>query len=147
MGEDDRDGGCLHHHGEQLSTATAATRTGHRVVPDTTYLLTRRRTQRRFMLVPRSIVPKLFGDCVALASKRHGILVHAIICMSNHWHAVVTDPRGHTPELSRGVHSLTARALNAHLRRWEALQAPRPRDKHPRPWTNYEPMMGRSPAQ
>jgi len=29
-----------------------------RIVPGTTYLLTRRCTQRRFMLVPRGIVPK-----------------------------------------------------------------------------------------
>jgi REP element-mobilizing transposase RayT len=92
-----------------------------RVVPGTTYLLTRRCTQRRFMLVPRGIVPKLFGYCVALAAERHGIQVHAITCMSNHWHAVVTDPHGRIPEFSRDVHSLTARALNAHLGRWEAL--------------------------
>ncbi len=92
-----------------------------RVVPGTTYLLTRRCTQRRFMLVPRGIVPKLFGYCVALAAERHGILVHAITCMSNHWHAVLTDPHGCIPEFSRDVHSLIARALNAHLGRWEAL--------------------------
>ena len=92
-----------------------------RIVPGTTYLLTRRCTQRRFMLVPRGIVPKLFGYCVALAAERHGILVHAITCMSNHWHAVVTDPHGRIPEFCRDVHSLTARAMNAHLGRWEAL--------------------------
>ncbi len=92
-----------------------------RVVPGTTYLLTRRCTQRRFMLVPRGIVPSLFGYCVALAAERHGILVHAITVMSNHWHAVLTDPHGEVPEFSRDVHSLIARALNAHLGRWEAL--------------------------
>ena len=48
-----------------------------RVVPGTTYLLTRRCTQRRFTLVPRGLVPALFGYCIALAAKRHGILVHA----------------------------------------------------------------------
>ena len=92
-----------------------------RIIPGTTYLLTRRCTQRRFMLVPRGIVPKLFGYCVALAAERHGILVHAVTCMSNHWHAVVTDPHGRIPDFSRDVHSLSARALNAHLGRWEAL--------------------------
>ena len=40
-----------------------------RVVPGTTYLLTRRCTQRRFMLVPRGLVPALFGYCIALAAK------------------------------------------------------------------------------
>ena len=92
-----------------------------RIVPGTTYLLTRRCTQRRFILVPRGIVPKLFGYCVALAAERHGIQVHALTVMSNHWHAVLTDPHGRIPEFSRDVHSLSARALNAHLGRWEAL--------------------------
>ena len=63
-----------------------------RIVPGTTYLLTRRCTQRRFMLVPRGIVPKLFGYCVALAAERHGIQVHAVTCMSNHYHRC-TRPR------------------------------------------------------
>jgi len=92
-----------------------------RIVPGTTYLLTRRCTQRRFMLVPRGIVPKLFGYCVALAAERHGVLVHAVTVMSNHYHAVVTDPHGTIPEFCRDVHSLAARAIIAHLGRWEAL--------------------------
>jgi putative transposase len=92
-----------------------------RIVPGTTYLLTRRCTQRRFMLVPRGIVPELFGYCVALAAERHGILVHVVTVMSNHYHAVVTDQHGNIPEFCRDVHSLSARALNAHLGRWEAL--------------------------
>ena len=92
-----------------------------RIVPGTTYLLTRGCTQRRFMLVPRGLVPKRFGYCIALAAKRHGILVHAVTVMSNHWHGLVTDPHGRIPEFCRDVHSLAARALNAHLGRWEAL--------------------------
>jgi REP element-mobilizing transposase RayT len=73
------------------------------------------------MLVPRDIVPKLFGYCLALAAERHDIQVHAVTCMSNHYHAVVTDPHGRIPEFSRDVHSLSARALNAHLGRWEGF--------------------------
>jgi REP element-mobilizing transposase RayT len=92
-----------------------------RVVPGTTYLLTRRCMHRRFTLVPRGVVPKLFGYCVALAAERHGVEVHADTCMSNHWHAAVTDTDGNIPEFCRDVHSLSARALNAHLGRWEAL--------------------------
>jgi hypothetical protein len=74
-----------------------------RVVPGTTYLLTGRCTQRRFKLVPRGVVPKLFGYCVALAAERHGILVHAVTCMSNHWHAVVTEPHGTIPTFACDV--------------------------------------------
>ena len=92
-----------------------------RVVPGTTYLLTRRCTQRRFLLVPRGVATRIFGYCVALAAKRHGILVHAIMCMSNHWHTLLTDPHGRLPEFARDVHSLVARALNAHYGRWEAF--------------------------
>jgi hypothetical protein len=32
-----------------------------RVVPGTTYLLTRRCTERRYLLVPRGVSPKLVG--------------------------------------------------------------------------------------
>ncbi len=92
-----------------------------RIIAGTTYLLTRRCTQRRFMLVPRGVTPKLFGYSVALAAERYGISVHAVMCLSNHWHAVVTDPEGHISEFSRDVHSLVARALNAHFGRWEAF--------------------------
>ena len=60
-----------------------------RIVPGTTYLLTRRCSH--FMLVPRGIVPELFGHCLALAAERHGVLVHAVTVMSNHYQAVVTD--------------------------------------------------------
>ena len=82
-----------------------------RVVPGTTYLLTRRCVQRRYTLVPRGVVPKLLGYCVALAAERHGVEVHAVTCMPNHWHAVVTDVHGTIPEFCRDVHSLSARAL------------------------------------
>ena len=41
--------------------------------------------------------------------------------MSNHWHGLVTDPHGRIPEFCRDVHSLAARALNAHLGRSEPL--------------------------
>jgi putative transposase len=49
-----------------------------RIVPGTTGLLTRRCTQRRFMLVPRGVVPEIFGYRIALAAERHGTEVHAV---------------------------------------------------------------------
>jgi putative transposase len=66
-----------------------------RIVPGTTYLLARRCTRRRFMLVPRGIVPELFGYCVALAAERHGILVHATTvckCPPPSWTSTETCP-------------------------------------------------------
>jgi len=92
-----------------------------RVIAGTTYLLTRRCTERRYLLVPRGVSPKLVGYCIALAAQRHDILIHATVVMSNHWHAVLTDPHGHVTEFARDVHALTARALNAHYGRWESF--------------------------
>ena len=92
-----------------------------RVVPGTTYLLTRRCTQRRYLLVPRGVSPKLVGYCIALAASRHGIALHAVMVMSNHWHAVLTDADGCVTEFARDVHALIARSLNAHYGRWESF--------------------------
>ena len=41
-----------------------------RIIPGTTFWLTRRCTQRPLMLAPRGIVAKLFGYCVALVAAR-----------------------------------------------------------------------------
>ena len=92
-----------------------------RIASDTTSLLTRRCTLRRFTIAPRSMVPSLFGNCVGLTAERHGTLPHANTCISKPWRAAVADPGGHITELSRDIHSLGARALKAHLGRWEAL--------------------------
>jgi putative transposase len=92
-----------------------------RVVPGTTYLLTRRCTERRYLLVPRGVSPKLVGYCIALAAARHGVVLHAVMVMSNHWHAVLTDPDGCVTEFARDVHALIARSLNAHYGRWESF--------------------------
>ena len=91
------------------------------LVPGATYLLTRRCVQRRFGLVPRGPTPQVMAYCIAHAAAKHGIQVHAVMCLSNHYHAVLTDPHGHISEFARDVHSLTARALNASGGRWEAF--------------------------
>ncbi|MGM0578966.1 MAG: transposase [Myxococcota bacterium] len=92
-----------------------------RVIPGATYLVTRRCFERRFLLVPRGQVPEVFGYCLAVAAERHGIQVHAAAALSNHWHGVVTDPSGHISAFIRDFHALTARALNAHHGRWDAV--------------------------
>ncbi len=91
------------------------------LVPGATYLLTRRCVQRRYGLVPRGPTPRVMAFCLTHAATRHGIKVHAAMCLSNHWHAVVTDPDGRISEFARDVHSLTARALNSSCGNWEAF--------------------------
>ena len=92
-----------------------------RIEPGATYLLTRRCAERRLRLVPNAWTRQIFEYCLARAAIRHGVQLHAWCVMSNHWHAVVTDPHGVIPDFCRDVHALVARALNAELGRWDSF--------------------------
>lgn len=86
-------------------------------------MLTRRVTQRLFLLRPDEITREHFVYCFALLAKRHGIDVHWLMVMSNHYHAGVRDVRGTVPEFQRDFHSLLARSMNAARGRWENMWA------------------------
>jgi len=89
------------------------------VLPGTTYLLTRRCTQRRFLLRPSKHTNEVFEYCLAYAAQRFGVQVHGYCVLSNHWHVVLTDVHGNLPEFAGWVHKYVAKALNQSLRRWE----------------------------
>ena len=91
------------------------------VVAARTYLLTRRCTQRSFFLRPDEHTNQIMLFCLAVLAERYGIIVHAYYVASNHHHLVVTDVRGDYPLFLRDLHSLTARAMNAHRGRRENL--------------------------
>jgi REP element-mobilizing transposase RayT len=91
-----------------------------------TYLVSRRCTQREFLLTPTPRTTGIFGYCLAVAAKRFGILVHSVCVMSNHWHAVVTDPDARLPAFLAYLHQYVAKAINASLGRWENLWASEP---------------------
>lgn len=76
-------------------------------------MITRRCTQRMFLLRPDPIVCAIFLYCLAYAAQRTGIDVHGFVQMSNHWHGVITDPQARLPEFLQIFHRLTASALNA----------------------------------
>jgi REP element-mobilizing transposase RayT len=92
-----------------------------RVLPGTTYFVTRRCAQRELLLRPSPTTNAVFAYVLALAASRFEIQVHAFCVMSNHWHAVVTDPYARLPAFAQYLGSLVARALNASLRRSEAF--------------------------
>lgn len=94
-----------------------------RILPGTTYLLTRRCAQRTFRFVPRQATTQIFGYCLAVVALRHRIELHAYVCCSNHYHAVLTDSHGNICDFIRDLHSLVARAVNAHQGCWENLWA------------------------
>jgi putative transposase len=95
-----------------------------RVLPRTTYLVTRRCAQRQFLLRPSKLVNEIFGFVLAIAANRFNVQVHAFCVMSNHFHLVVTDVEARLPAFNQYLDSLVARALNASLGRWEAFWAP-----------------------
>ncbi len=96
------------------------------VTPGQTYLLTRRCSERRFFLRPDRRTSGIFLYCLAEAAERFGLRVVAWLAMSNHYHAVVEDPRGVLPDFLCHFHKLSARALNARWGRWENLWAAEP---------------------
>ncbi|MCC6997023.1 MAG: transposase [Deltaproteobacteria bacterium] len=94
-----------------------------RVLPGSTYLVTRRCTQRQFLLRPSRTTNEILSYCLARAALLYGIELHAYCFLSNHYHLVLTDPGARLPEFMRYLNELSARALNASLGRWEGLWA------------------------
>ncbi len=92
-----------------------------RLLPGSFYLLTRRCTQRQFLLRPSRLTNQIVGYCLAAAAEHSGVLLHAVCVMSNHWHAVVSDPEARLPEFLERAHRLIAKCQNSALGRWENL--------------------------
>jgi putative transposase len=97
-----------------------------RILPGQFYMLSRRITQRLFLLRPDPETNAIFLYCLAEAAKRFGIVVILPIAMSNHHHVVFFDPEGHAVQFTEHFHKMVARALNAHRGRWENLWSSEP---------------------
>jgi hypothetical protein len=93
------------------------------VVPGRTYLISRRCTQRQFLLRPDAFVTDTFLYCLGEAAARFDVTLHGWIALSNHEHLVVRDNRGNFPEFIAHLHKMIAKALNAHWGRWENFWA------------------------
>jgi len=94
------------------------------VLRGATYLVTRRCTQRQFLLRPSKAANQTFLYLLALASERYGVEVHAYCVMSNHYHLVVTDRDARLPACLQYLDGLTGRAINSLLGRDEAFWGP-----------------------
>ena len=95
------------------------------ILPDATHFLTRRCAHRQFLLRPDPLLNHCVLYCIAVAAQRTGVLFHAFCVMSNHWHAVLTDPHARLPECMAWAHGYIARCLNLHHHRSENLWDPR----------------------
>jgi REP element-mobilizing transposase RayT len=90
-----------------------------RIVPGTTYLVTRRTTRRHFLLHPdkQRVLLAVYWYATALLAAEHGIEIHAVQILSNHMHEVLTDTRGELPKFLQQRNRLLANAIKM-LRVW-----------------------------
>jgi putative transposase len=89
------------------------------VLPGHFYLITRRCTQRQFLLRPDRETNNAFTYCLAEAAQRYAISVLLPCAMSNHYHAVIFDPLGTYPQFIEHFNKMFARSQNALRGRWE----------------------------
>jgi len=83
------------------------------------YLVTRRCTQRQFLLRPCEYVDQVYLYCLGEAALRFNVSLCAWLAMSNHHHVVVRDNDGRLPEFLAHLHKMIAKVLNEHWDRSE----------------------------
>jgi len=91
------------------------------VLPKTFYLLTRRCTQRMFLLLPDEETNNAFVYCLAEAAERFAIELIASQQMSNHHHTVLFDRQGRVVEFMAHFHKMLAKCQNSYRGRWENM--------------------------
>jgi REP element-mobilizing transposase RayT len=91
------------------------------VLPNQFYLITRRCTQRQFLLRPDAATNNAFTYCLIEAAQRYGVDVVLPCALSNHYHAVIFDRSGRYPAFIEHFHKMFARSQNALRGRWENL--------------------------
>ena len=101
------------------------------IIPGQYYMLTRRCTQRQFLLRPDATTSNIFTYCLAVAAQRYEIDVLLAVAESNHHHTVIFDRHGRCPRFIEHFHKLFARCQNARFGRWENL------------WSSDEPSVTR----
>jgi len=89
------------------------------VLPGCSYLITRRCTQRQFLLRPDAETRRNFLYCLAEAAIRHNIKLLFTLASSNHHHTGIHDPDGTYPVFLEHFHKLLAKCQNARFGRSE----------------------------
>src|SRR3954465_12466190 len=89
------------------------------VLPGRTYMITRRCTQRQFLMRPDDRPNNAFVYCLAVASQRYRIRILFTAAMSNHHHTGIEDPDGNYPAFLEHFHKLFAKCQNSLRGRWE----------------------------
>jgi len=99
----------------------AAMSLARQVFPGEFYLITRRCTQRQFLLRPDPATNNAFTYCLIEAAQRCQIDIVLPCAMSKHHHTVIFDRHGRYSEFVEQFHKMLARSQNALRGRWENL--------------------------
>lgn len=91
------------------------------ILPGRTYQITRRATQRQFLLRPDEKTNQIILYCLGEAALRFGVELHVWLAMSNHYHVILFDLYGCLPAFLRHLNQMCAKALNARWSRCENL--------------------------
>ncbi len=75
-------------------------------------MVTRRCSERRFFLLASKEANQCFVYCLGAAAQKHGIELHWVTSVNNHYHAGMTDHEGNMPLFLRQLHSNIARCMN-----------------------------------
>lgn len=86
-------------------------------------MVTRRCTQRQFLLRPDRETTNAFLYCLTLAARRTDMRVLAFLAHCNHHHTIVVDTKGRMPEFLEHFHKLVAKHQNVLRGRWENFWA------------------------
>ena len=89
------------------------------IYPGSALMVTRRCTQRQFLLRPDPETNNAFVYCLAVAAQRNQIDVLNFVQMSNHLHDALFDRLGNAPAFYEDFHKLLAKCMNALRGRWE----------------------------
>jgi putative transposase len=93
------------------------------IYKNTTYLVTRRCTQRQFLLRPSPKINQIILYCLAVASEKYNVLIHVACFLSNHYHLVATDKDGRMPAFLAYLNKYIAKCANVEHGRFENLFA------------------------
>jgi putative transposase len=91
------------------------------VPPDSYCFVTRRCTQRKFLLKPSKAGNRAFEYCLAWAAQVTGVQILFSVVLSNHYHLGLYDPEGRVSDFMRELNRQVAKHHNTMYRRRENL--------------------------
>ncbi len=96
------------------------------VLPEKFWFVTRRATQREFLLRPDDAMNNAFLYCLIEAAQRFQIRLLLTQMMSNHHHTIFYDSHGMAVEFYHRFHTHLAKCVNALRGRWENMWSSEP---------------------